>query len=75
MLLLRSFTRRPLPVILTTGEEANMWLIEDTAVALKLQHPLPNAALRIVAKGEKEDGPVLDVRTCVASRVKVQKYE
>jgi hypothetical protein len=31
------------------------WLEADTVDALALQRPLPDDALRIVAKGEKED--------------------
>jgi putative SOS response-associated peptidase YedK len=44
-----------MPVILTTPEEIDQWLEADTVDALSLQRPLPDAALRIVAKGEKED--------------------
>jgi putative SOS response-associated peptidase YedK len=44
-----------MPVILTTPEEIDHSLEADTADALSLQRPLPDAALRIVAKGEKED--------------------
>jgi putative SOS response-associated peptidase YedK len=47
-----------MPLILTTPEEADLWLSADTADELTLQRPLPEYALRIVAKGEKEDrGP------------------
>jgi putative SOS response-associated peptidase YedK len=48
-----------MPVILTTPEEADLWLEGDTLEALEPQRPLPDDALRIVACGEKEDGPVL----------------
>ena len=43
--------------ILTTPAECDRWLEADTLDALKLQRPLPGDALRIVAKGEKEDPP------------------
>src|SRR6202020_3393370 len=33
------------------------WLEAETPMALKLQRPLPDGAVGIVAKGEKEDGP------------------
>ena len=33
------------------------WLLADAPKALELQRPLPDDALRIVASGEKEDGP------------------
>jgi len=47
-----------MPVILTTPAEVDRWLEADTVDALSLQRPLPDDALRIVAKGEKEDrGP------------------
>lgn len=44
-----------MPVILTTPAEFDRWLEADTVNALALQRPLPVNALRIVAKGEKED--------------------
>ena len=43
--------------ILTSSGEAERWLEAETADALALQRPLPDDALRIVAKGEKEDAP------------------
>ena len=44
-----------MPVILTTPAEVDLWLGADTPDALELQRPLPGDALRIVAKGERED--------------------
>jgi putative SOS response-associated peptidase YedK len=44
-----------MPVILTTPAEVDQWLEADIPGALALQRPLPDDALRIVAKGEKED--------------------
>jgi putative SOS response-associated peptidase YedK len=44
-----------MPVILATPEEVYLWLEGETIEALKLQRPLPNERLRIVAQGEKED--------------------
>ena len=35
-----------------------LWLEGDTTEALKLQRPLPDGMLDIVARGEKEDPPV-----------------
>jgi putative SOS response-associated peptidase YedK len=46
-----------MPVILTTREEADLWLGRETPDALKLQRPSPDEFLRIVARGEKEDPP------------------
>ncbi len=42
-------------MILTTPTEFERWLEADTVNAVELQRPLPDNALRIVAKGEKED--------------------
>jgi putative SOS response-associated peptidase YedK len=47
---------KAMPIILTTPEEIDLWLTADTPDALALHRPLPCDALRIVAKGEKEDG-------------------
>ena len=47
---------KAMPVILTTAAEADLWLEGQTPAALELQRPLPDEALAIVAKGEKEDG-------------------
>jgi putative SOS response-associated peptidase YedK len=44
-----------MPVILTTPAEFDRWLEAETIDALTLRRPLPDHALRIVAKGEKED--------------------
>jgi putative SOS response-associated peptidase YedK len=48
---------KAMPVILTTPDEFELWLEGDALDALALQRPLPDEALRIVAKGEKEDPP------------------
>jgi putative SOS response-associated peptidase YedK len=44
-----------MPVILTTPEEVDLWLLADAPKALELQRPLPDDALKIVASGKKED--------------------
>ena len=46
---------KAMPVILTSPAEVDRWLEADTPDALALQRPLPDDALRIVARGEKED--------------------
>jgi putative SOS response-associated peptidase YedK len=46
-----------MPVILTTPAEIERWLEAESADALSLQRPLPDNALRIVAKGERSDCP------------------
>ena len=45
-----------MPVILTEPEEIGRWLAAPVGEALKLQRKLPDGALKIVARGEKEDG-------------------
>jgi putative SOS response-associated peptidase YedK len=45
------------PVTLTTEEECDMWMCAPWDEAGKLQRPLPNTMLRIVASGEREDPP------------------
>ena len=44
-----------MPVILTTPDEVETWMTAPPDEALKLQRPLPDGALRIVARGVKED--------------------
>jgi putative SOS response-associated peptidase YedK len=52
----RPIHAKAMPVILRTAEEIDVWLTAPAAEALKLQRPLPDDALRIVARGEKQDG-------------------
>lgn len=48
---------KAMPVILRTQEEVETWLTAPSvADALALQRPLPDGALRVVARGVKEDG-------------------
>ena len=44
-----------MPVILTTVDEFDIWLTAPAEEALVLQRPLPDDALRIVARGERSD--------------------
>jgi putative SOS response-associated peptidase YedK len=47
---------KAMPVILTTPEEYDAWLSAPPQEALKLQRPLPDGSLMVVARGEKQDG-------------------
>jgi len=47
---------KAMPVILTKPNEIDLWLEGDTPDAVALQRSLRDDALRIVAKGEREDG-------------------
>jgi putative SOS response-associated peptidase YedK len=42
-------------VILTKPDEVETWMTAPPDEARKLQRPLPDASLRIVARGVKED--------------------
>lgn len=46
---------KAMPVILRTREEIDLWMNAPIAAALRLQRSLPDGALRIVARGEKQD--------------------
>jgi putative SOS response-associated peptidase YedK len=46
---------KAMPVILTTREEIDTWMTAPPEEALKLQRPLPDVSLMIVARGEKKD--------------------
>ena len=46
---------KAMPVILTSPDEVETWMTAPADEALKLQRPLPDGSLRIVARGVKED--------------------
>ncbi len=45
-----------MPVILTKKTEIEQWMTAPTEDALKLQRPLADGVLKIVATGERKDG-------------------
>lgn len=47
---------KAMPVILTKPDEFDLWLRADWTQASRLQRPLPDDALRIVARGARSDG-------------------
>jgi len=51
---------KAMPVILSTSEQVEIWLTAPPDEALKLQRPLPDGSLRIVARGVKEDAQSTD---------------
>ena len=48
---------KAMPVILRTAGECDAWLTAGPAEALTMQRSLPDDALKIAARGEKEDPP------------------
>jgi putative SOS response-associated peptidase YedK len=47
--------KKAMPVILTTHEEIDLWMNAPAGEALKLQKPLADNALKIIARGERQD--------------------
>ena len=48
---------KAMSVILTTPEDIGTWMTAPAKEALELQRPLPDDALRIVSRGQKQDAP------------------
>lgn len=49
---------KAMPVVLTQPAEWRLWLTASAQEALRLQHPLPDGALKVVATGLREDSGV-----------------
>jgi putative SOS response-associated peptidase YedK len=47
---------KAMPVILRDAAEIDLWMTAPLPEALQLQRPLPDGALKIVLRGEKQDG-------------------
>ena len=56
----RPIHAKAMPVMLTAELEFDTWLEGSGDDAIALQRPLPNEMLRIVARGEKSDGALVD---------------
>ena len=60
-----------MPAILTTSEAREAWLQAPLADALALVRPLPDNTLRVVARGEEQDGEAALVNMATrASRIR-----
>jgi putative SOS response-associated peptidase YedK len=51
----RAIHPKAMPVILTTPDDVETWMTAPPDEALRLQRPLPDGVLRIIARGVKED--------------------
>jgi hypothetical protein len=49
-----------MPVILMTPWEIETWMSAPVEEALKLQRPLPDGTLGIVARGERKDEALIE---------------
>jgi putative SOS response-associated peptidase YedK len=53
---------KAMPVILTTPAEVDTWLPAPTMDALALQRPIPDSALKIVARGDRTSDAAPELR-------------
>jgi putative SOS response-associated peptidase YedK len=45
-----------MPVVLTEPDDLETWMTAPAEEALKLQRPLPDGSLTVVARGSRKDG-------------------
>ncbi len=50
---------KAMPVLLTTPDECETWMTAPAEEALRLQGPLADSLLSVVARGEKQDPPAV----------------
>jgi putative SOS response-associated peptidase YedK len=63
----RAIHPKAMPVVLRSETEIETWSTAPVDEVLKLQRPLSDGALRVVARGKKQDGGG-DLPALVASR-------
>ena len=66
---------KAMPVILTTPAEIDLWLEAEMIEALTVQRPLADDALRIVAKGEKEGGALIEAQVILNTAVEILRVD